>query len=151
MRRHEAIHLLLLVDTLLDDYTRSWTTDFAAAFDAFKSNLARDTKDRFGEQGKYWTRYGQFARTARRLRPSDEAGDLSDNHCSTRRTPARGPSVSARAPRTSRSLALAAFAIPDTTKPFLSCSTPTDGAVPATTATRLDTTTINLALRLEFG
>ncbi len=29
---HEAIHLVLLVDALLDDYTRSWESGFAVAF-----------------------------------------------------------------------------------------------------------------------
>jgi len=60
---HEAIHLLLLVDTLLDEYTRSWISSFAAAFDQFRAHLARDTKDRLHRQGEYWAHYGQFART----------------------------------------------------------------------------------------
>lgn len=60
---HEAIHLVLLVDSLLDDYTRSWESEFAKAFDEFRANLATDTKERFERQGEYWTRYGQLART----------------------------------------------------------------------------------------
>lgn len=63
IQAHEAIHLVLLVDTLLDDYTRSWTTNLAIAFDAFRESLAKDTKYRFDRQGEYWTRYGQLART----------------------------------------------------------------------------------------
>lgn len=63
IQKHEAIHLVLLVDSLLEDYTRSWTASFAEAFDKFRANLAKDTKDRFWRQGEYWTQYGQFART----------------------------------------------------------------------------------------
>jgi hypothetical protein len=57
---HEAMHLVLLVDTLLDEYTRSWTTNFAAAFDNFRLTLAQHTANRFETQGEYWVRYGQF-------------------------------------------------------------------------------------------
>ena len=49
---HEAIHLVLLVDKLLDDYTRGWTTAFAAAFDKFRAELAAAKKNeiRHGSQ-----------------------------------------------------------------------------------------------------
>ena len=61
---HEAMHMVLLVDSLLTEYTRSWTGGFAAAFDQFRENLAVDTKNRGDDQpGEYWTRYGQHART----------------------------------------------------------------------------------------
>jgi len=63
IQAHEAIHLTLLVDSLFDDYTRSWAASLAGAFDEFRANLATDTKDRFARQGDHWTRYGQFART----------------------------------------------------------------------------------------
>jgi hypothetical protein len=63
IRGHEAIHLMLLVDSLLDDYTGSWMNNFAAAFDDFKARLAKDTQDRYESQGEYWTRYGQLARS----------------------------------------------------------------------------------------
>jgi hypothetical protein len=75
MQGHEAIHLVLLVDTLLDEYTRNWTASFATAFDTFRSKLAFDTKQRFEQQGEYWTQYGQLARTN-----SDRADVISRRH-----------------------------------------------------------------------
>ncbi len=60
---HEAMGLVLLVDSLLDDYTRSWTTQLASAFDAFRSNMANATKSRYDERpDEYWLGYGQFTR-----------------------------------------------------------------------------------------
>ncbi len=60
---HEAIHLVLLMDTLLDDYTRSWEGRFAAAFDAFREQfaLAKLTRDD-PAPGEYWLRYGVYTR-----------------------------------------------------------------------------------------
>lgn len=61
---HEAIHLVLLVDSLLDDYTRSWVDKFAAGFDKFREGLALGKKSRHDvKPTEYWTRYGQFTRT----------------------------------------------------------------------------------------
>lgn len=61
---HEAIHLVLLVDSLLDDYTRSWVDKFAAAFDKFREGLALGKKSRHdAKPTEHWTRYGQFTRT----------------------------------------------------------------------------------------
>jgi hypothetical protein len=56
---HEAIHLVLLVDSLLDDYTRSWEGSFGAAFDHFRDqmNRAKRTKDD-PSPSEYWLRYG---------------------------------------------------------------------------------------------
>jgi hypothetical protein len=56
---HEAIHLVLLVDSLLDDYTRSWESTLAAGFDEFRANLAKakQTKDD-ANPSEYWLRYG---------------------------------------------------------------------------------------------
>lgn len=56
---HEAIHLVLLVDSLLDDYTRSWETHFASAFDQFRANLAKAKLTRNDRApAEYWLRYG---------------------------------------------------------------------------------------------
>lgn len=56
---HEAIHLVLLLDTLLDDYTRSWESRFASAFDAFKEQLAEAKFTRNdAHPSEYWLRYG---------------------------------------------------------------------------------------------
>jgi hypothetical protein len=60
---HEAIHLVLLVDSLLDSYTRSWTTSLATAFDAFRSEAAKGKASRYEPQPtEYWTQYGQWTR-----------------------------------------------------------------------------------------
>jgi 5-methylcytosine-specific restriction endonuclease McrA len=60
---HEAIHLVLFVDTLLDDYTRSWESSFAAAFDNFRYQFAlgKTTQDE-ANPGEYWLRYGVLTR-----------------------------------------------------------------------------------------
>jgi 5-methylcytosine-specific restriction endonuclease McrA len=61
--KHEAIHLALLVDSLLDDYTRSWAKDFAGAFDRFKHEVALSKKSRYDDPpNEYWVKYGQLTR-----------------------------------------------------------------------------------------
>jgi hypothetical protein len=60
---HEAIHLVLLVDSLLDDYTRSWTDKIATAFDKFREGLAVGKTTRHdANPTEYWVRYGQLTR-----------------------------------------------------------------------------------------
>ena len=60
---HEAIHLVLLVDALLDDYTRSWESEFASAFDVFREQFALAKKTRNdSEPGEYWLQYGVWTR-----------------------------------------------------------------------------------------
>jgi hypothetical protein len=63
LQGHEAIHLVLLMDSLLDDYTRSWERRFPIAFDMFRTQFAQDklTKNS-ATPGEYWTRYGQWTR-----------------------------------------------------------------------------------------
>ena len=60
---HEAIHLVLLMDTLLDDYIRSWENRFAIAFDEFRERLlkAKLTRDD-PKPDEYWLRYGVHTR-----------------------------------------------------------------------------------------
>lgn len=60
---HETIHLVLLVDTLLDNYTRAWETHFATAFDEFRRKLvlAKETRDD-ERPDEYWLRYGVHTR-----------------------------------------------------------------------------------------
>ena len=72
---HEAMHLVLLIDTLLDEYTRSWTSNLAIAFDNFRLTLAQHTANRFETQGEYWVRYGQFTRAN-----SDRADVIQHRH-----------------------------------------------------------------------
>jgi hypothetical protein len=46
IRGHEMMGLVLLVDSLWDDYTRSWTTRFPGAFDKFRERVAHATVNR---------------------------------------------------------------------------------------------------------
>jgi len=63
IRGHEAIGLVLLVDSLLDDYTRSWQKEFADAFDSFRLKVGQATQERFDDpSSEYWAHYGQLTR-----------------------------------------------------------------------------------------
>lgn len=56
---HEAIHLVLLVDSLLGEYTRSWEGNFARAFDQFREKLGQAKQTRHDPQPEeYWLSYG---------------------------------------------------------------------------------------------
>ena len=58
LQAHEAIHLILLVDSLLDHYTRSWERNFASAFDRFREHVAMDKKTRYDDPpGEFWSKY----------------------------------------------------------------------------------------------
>lgn len=73
---HEAIHLVLLVDSLLDDYTPSWELNLATAFDRFReeSALAKLTSDDLNPS-EYWLRYGVLTRAS-----SDRADTIRRRH-----------------------------------------------------------------------
>ncbi|MBI3676274.1 MAG: DUF262 domain-containing protein [Proteobacteria bacterium] len=60
---HEAIHLVLLVDTLIDDYTPTWEDKFAGAFDRFREEFSKGklTKNE-DSPSEYWLRYGVLTR-----------------------------------------------------------------------------------------
>jgi hypothetical protein len=60
---HEAIHLVLLADSLLDDYTRSWEVRFAKAFDEFRRQFlaSKQTQDN-ATPDEFWSRYGVLTR-----------------------------------------------------------------------------------------
>jgi hypothetical protein len=58
---HEAIHIILLLDSLLDDYTKSWQGFFIVSFDEFRKKVAVETRARTGD---YYLSYGVHARTA---------------------------------------------------------------------------------------
>lgn len=61
--KHEAIHLMLLVDSLLHDYTRAWTSKLSDGFDEFKKQLALSKKTRYDNPpNEYWVKYGQLTR-----------------------------------------------------------------------------------------
>lgn len=76
LQGHDAIHLVLLMDSLLDDYTRSWEGGFADAFDKFREQLARDKMTKSNASpGEFWTRYGQWTRVN-----SDRADTIQRRH-----------------------------------------------------------------------
>ena len=61
---HNAIHLVLLLDTLLDDYTRSWEQNLAFAQDEFSAALARGAAaSKEGKPDNTWLNYGVWTRT----------------------------------------------------------------------------------------
>jgi len=73
---HEAIHLVLMADSLMDDYTLSWHDKLAPAFDDFRANLAEATINRDELPApEYWAKYGVHARTA-----SDMAKTIHQRH-----------------------------------------------------------------------
>lgn len=62
---HEAIHLVLFVDSLFDDYTRLWEAKFAEAFDKFREDLAKAKQQRLdATPNDYWLRYGEHTRVS---------------------------------------------------------------------------------------
>jgi hypothetical protein len=63
LKAHDAIHLVLLLDGLWDDYTPSWKDRLGTALDQFFHGLADAKKDKEAtEQNEFWTRYGQWTR-----------------------------------------------------------------------------------------
>ena len=72
LKGHEAIHIVLLVDSLLDDYTKSWQGNFIKAYDSFKERAAKDKKARDGE---FWFGYGALTQTQ-----SSEARTIQRRH-----------------------------------------------------------------------
>ncbi|MCC6837235.1 MAG: DUF262 domain-containing protein [Bacteroidia bacterium] len=66
LKGHEAIHLVLLVDSLMDDYTRNWEDKFALAFDEFRrlTSIEKKRKKEEGVTGEYWSQYGQWTQTS---------------------------------------------------------------------------------------
>jgi len=65
LKGHEAIHLSLLIDSLMDDYTNSWQGRFAATFDKFVDCVNRDKRTRYTQNpGEFWTNYDVHTRTS---------------------------------------------------------------------------------------
>lgn len=76
LKGHEAIHLLLLADYLMDDYTRSWQQAFASAFDQFRHAVVKDKATRNASRpGEFWINYDARTRTA-----SDRAETIRVRH-----------------------------------------------------------------------
>ena len=64
LRSHDAIHLMLLLDSIWDDYTRSWESTLSKAQDSFSEALANGTrKAKTGQPDDYWNRYGTWTRS----------------------------------------------------------------------------------------
>ena len=64
LRAHDAIHMVLFLDSIWDDYTKSWESSFAAAQDQFSAALSKATKEKDAPQpDPYWLQYGVRART----------------------------------------------------------------------------------------
>ena len=63
---HEVIHLILLADSLMDEYTPSWEERFAVGFDVFRVMAASEKKNRkeTGETGEFWHKYIALTRTS---------------------------------------------------------------------------------------
>ena len=65
LKGHDAIHLVLLVDSLWDEYTRSWEESLPNALDQFLENLSIGKAHRDDAlPNEYWTRYGQWTRVS---------------------------------------------------------------------------------------
>ena len=60
LKGHEAIHVVLLIDSLIDEYTSSWHQTFVYAFDLFRHKSLIDKKDKNGD---YWLKYGALTMT----------------------------------------------------------------------------------------
>jgi hypothetical protein len=63
LKAHDAMHLILLVDSLWDDYTRSWERTLPNALDKFLEGLAsaKARKDD-SKPDEFWSQYGQWTR-----------------------------------------------------------------------------------------
>jgi hypothetical protein len=60
LRGHDAIHIILLIDSLIDDYVKNWEDKFIKAFDIFREKAAIDKKER---SGPFWWSYGSLTQT----------------------------------------------------------------------------------------
>jgi Protein of unknown function DUF262 len=77
LKPYEALHVLLLVDLLLEGYAPAWESRFEDALDAFRAKLAEATRRwREGEEpGPYWNRFGGFTRAS-----SDRKDSIATRH-----------------------------------------------------------------------
>jgi len=58
LQDHEVIHVILLVDSLLnDEYTKDWQSNFIEAFDKFRQNHAIAKKEK---TGTFWENYSLY-------------------------------------------------------------------------------------------
>jgi hypothetical protein len=61
LQGHEAIHVILMISDLFDDYSPAWETKFLGAFEQFRKKcaIAKASRD-----GGYWTKYVQWTMTS---------------------------------------------------------------------------------------
>jgi hypothetical protein len=76
LKGHDAIHLVLLTDSLWDDYTRSWEDKLPDALDQFLHGLVvgKASSDTLTPD-EFWTQYGQWTRVN-----SDAASTIAHRH-----------------------------------------------------------------------
>lgn len=77
LKPFEALHVLLLIDLLLDGYAPGWESRFEEAFDNFRAKLAEATKKWRDREvpGPYWDRFGLYTRTS-----SDRKDSIATRH-----------------------------------------------------------------------
>lgn len=76
LRSHEAIHLILIVASLSDDYVKSWESTFADSFDKFREHAAQGKLDKKNNViSDYWYEYGAWTQTS-----SDQAEFIAKRH-----------------------------------------------------------------------
>jgi hypothetical protein len=76
LRGHDAIHLVLLADTLWDDYVRNWEERLPAALDKFLAAVAEgNLSKKDPTPTEYWTRYSQWTRVN-----SDRGDTINQRH-----------------------------------------------------------------------
>jgi hypothetical protein len=77
LKPYEALHVLLLIDVLLDGYAPDWESRFEDSLDAFRAKLSDATKKaREGEEaGPFWNRFGIFTRAS-----SDRKDSIATRH-----------------------------------------------------------------------
>lgn len=76
LRGHDAIHLVLLLDDLWDDYTRSWESKFPAALDKFLESIAKGKLTKNSDQpDEFYLKYAQRTRVN-----SDRGSEIATRH-----------------------------------------------------------------------
>ena len=64
LRAHDAIHLVLFVDTIMDDYAPGWLNHLAPAQDKFSGALAESSvNQKNGMPDDFWNYYGVWTRS----------------------------------------------------------------------------------------
>jgi hypothetical protein len=61
LKGHEVIHLILLIDSLMNGYSPSWELELFDAFEEFRKKCIYAKKDKLGE---YWNEYVQWTMTS---------------------------------------------------------------------------------------